>query len=135
MKLKTIPFEGELTEDQVSNIKKWVETLRSGGYMQGRGLLIKENSYCCLGVACKIKGVKSDGHGFFIGKERRSLSPCSNWFKEEYGFNYEDGVVLDPTYGKVDLMFVNDEYEFTFEKIADVIEACFIHRKEIELKC
>lgn len=39
--------------------KKWVEALRSGEYKQGQGALHRadEDTYCCLGVACKISNV------------------------------------------------------------------------------
>jgi hypothetical protein len=43
-----------------SDVKKWVEALRSGDYQQGGGILCKEDEisddydYCCLGVACDI---------------------------------------------------------------------------------
>lgn len=41
---------------------KWVAALRSGEYKQGKNTLIsinedKGNTYCCLGVACAIKGI------------------------------------------------------------------------------
>ena len=34
--------------------KRWVEALRSGGYRQGKSRLCKDDSYCCLGVACDL---------------------------------------------------------------------------------
>ncbi len=36
--------------------KRWVEALRSGKYVQGRGGLRdnKNNTYCCLGVLCDL---------------------------------------------------------------------------------
>ena len=43
-----------------SDVKKWVEALRSGDYQQAKGILCKEDEisgdfyYCCLGVACDI---------------------------------------------------------------------------------
>jgi hypothetical protein len=34
---------------------KWVEALRSGKYVQGKGMLrFKDNNFCCLGVLCDI---------------------------------------------------------------------------------
>jgi len=37
---------------------KWLEALRSEKYVQGDGVLYKESedSFCCLGVACKMYG-------------------------------------------------------------------------------
>lgn len=37
-----------------SNAKLWIEKLRSGEFAQTRGRLRKDNSYCCLGVACEL---------------------------------------------------------------------------------
>ncbi len=38
--------------------EKWVKALRSGVYTQGSNQLFNErdNSYCCLGLACEIAG-------------------------------------------------------------------------------
>ena len=55
-----------LTKNQIINIRKWIEALRSGDYEQGEGFLISvhldndtdtmyENfSYCCMGVYAEI---------------------------------------------------------------------------------
>lgn len=42
--------------------KKWVEALRSGEYKQGSNRLYSyyDNSYCCLGVACRIAGYSEE---------------------------------------------------------------------------
>lgn len=39
--------------------EKWVAALRSGKYKQGKDFLYNkdEDTYCCLGVACKVAGV------------------------------------------------------------------------------
>ena len=34
--------------------QEWVNALRSGKYKQGKDRLRKNDSYCCLGVACEI---------------------------------------------------------------------------------
>lgn len=42
--------------------KKWVAALRSGKYKQGEYNLYdshNNNSYCCLGVACKVAGIRN----------------------------------------------------------------------------
>lgn len=36
------------------NAKKWVETLRSGRFEQGKKWLCVDGKYCCLGVACEL---------------------------------------------------------------------------------
>lgn len=39
--------------------KKWVEALRSGHFKQGKGSMhwAHKNTYCCLGVLCKINNL------------------------------------------------------------------------------
>ena len=38
---------------------KWVKALRSGKYKKGKGALrARDNTFCCLGVLCDIKGRK-----------------------------------------------------------------------------
>src|ERR1700723_2651819 len=58
----------------VKFIRKWVEALRSRKYKQGQGKLRTKREtrdsvdrFCCLGVACDIKGVKHDNchDGYF----------------------------------------------------------------------
>ena len=48
--------------------KKWVEALRSGIYKQGRGQLVKEDKFCCLGVLCDLYG-KTYKQGHWIGNQ------------------------------------------------------------------
>lgn len=33
---------------------RWVSALRSGDYKQGKGLLRKDDKFCCLGVLCEL---------------------------------------------------------------------------------
>lgn len=45
--------------------KKWIEALRSGKYTQGKFFLQStNNTYCCLGVACRVAGIKRDLRDF-----------------------------------------------------------------------
>lgn len=41
--------------------QKWVAALRSGEYKQGIGFLKTEQGYCCLGVACAMLGIPTEG--------------------------------------------------------------------------
>ena len=45
------------------NQEAWLKALESGEYKQCKGSLSTGGGYCCLGVACKVKGMK--------GKESR----------------------------------------------------------------
>lgn len=137
--MKTIPFTGELTEEQKKNILFWIEELRSGKYEQGDGRLVKNDCYCCLGVACKIQNLEQSYNLFHLNDNNYEEFPPSNWFIEKFGF---DGEVTDVTsrihsdipsgYSGV-LSNLNDIAHFNFNQIADVIEACFINRVEIEI--
>lgn len=55
---------------------KWVEALRSGEYRQGEGRLYDNatNTFCCLGVLCKITGMSllgADREGLELGPSQR----------------------------------------------------------------
>jgi hypothetical protein len=118
-----------------ANAKKWVEALRSGDYSQTTGQLHvtvdSEDRYCCLGVACKLAvegGVMvstdqhtQDGVITHTYDQNASLLPTSviKWL----GLKECDGTYLkdDGDFSST-LAEDNDEHDFTFEQIADVIE-------------
>ena len=92
----------------------WLKALRSGDYKQGRGKMLLNNKYCCIGVGCIVLGVpeeKLKDHGFpydyvderipefFIKRSR-------NTFMDELGFMNDR----------------NDREHKSFEEIADWIE-------------
>ena len=67
-----------MTETQASNIRKWYDALMSGKYKQVRGRLRRRlkgggYGYCCLGVACKVLGVRMDGREFLPIKATEAL--------------------------------------------------------------
>jgi hypothetical protein len=43
-----------LTSTQTLFIQRWIDTLRSGKYQQGRHQLRRDDAYCCLGVLCDM---------------------------------------------------------------------------------
>jgi len=57
--------------------EKWLKALRSGGYEQGRTVLHsnKDNTYCCLGVACDISGIDNET------MDRNTSIPSNSDFK------------------------------------------------------
>lgn len=90
---------------------KWVKALRSN-LNQDSGTLYSSdgNSYCCLGVACKVAGVSKDryeGHGY--------ITECIK--------NYQKVPVLLHDEGEIPrgLAFLNDN-EVPFEVIAGFIQ-------------
>lgn len=36
----------------------WIDALRSGKYVQGHSKLYSDGKYCCLGVLCRVAGIK-----------------------------------------------------------------------------
>lgn len=79
---------------------RWIEALRSGEYRQARNAMNRDNeSYCCLGVLCLVGGVPADGGSF------------------AYGFAWSNGVVAS------EYMALNDKRQWSFDQIADYIEA------------
>jgi len=41
-------------QKKIDLMKRWIAALRSGEYKQGRGQLVDNGKYCCLGVLCDI---------------------------------------------------------------------------------
>lgn len=41
-----------------ANQEKWLKALESDEFSQTKGRLQCDDSYCCLGVACRVAGVK-----------------------------------------------------------------------------
>ena len=99
--------------------KSWIEALRSGHYRQGTGSLRQTDSdadpsYCCLGVACSVAGVKE--------------SEIKGEWIDDYECYYES--VPEVLHGEADnnelveaLSSMNDnDDQFTFDDIADWID-------------
>jgi len=136
--MKTIPLKEPLKQFQIDNCRQWIEALRSGKYRQIDGVLASENgSFCCLGVACEIKNmarvIQDDGIlGFKYLNNINDSMPDFNYFEFTYGFL--PTTRLAKGLGGIELMLseLNDNFGFTFDKIADVIEAACINRVEIE---
>lgn len=97
---------------------KWVNALRSGNYKQGAGYLKitkkNETTFCCLGVLCDvmdIPSVKLDNSR--VSSFDGNSATLSLSILQKAGLNEED---------QTDLINMNDDQEYTFEKIADYIE-------------
>ncbi len=79
-------FVSNLTEQQVNNIKSWIEALRSGEYQQSNGKLKNINlidlpgeSFCCLGVLCDIT------------IKKQLVSDTVQWEKDEFIISLPNG--------------------------------------------
>ncbi len=105
-------------------IKKWIEALRSGKYTQTKRVLQDTNNgYCCLGVACKvlIPEDKQFTHTVFNNLKGNMPAEQPNapeWLKMmDSDFEEKTGRYLTS---------LNDNYDFTFEDIANVLEEVYI---------
>lgn len=131
-------------------LRLWVAALRSGQYRQAKGALVKRVdgaiSYCCLGVACEV----AIANGLKVEVAEREteggLGPARSYDYEHtllpgsvrkfYGLEDSDPYLpLDPTDedSSVNLASsLNDDHDFSFEEIAEVIEYAFDLKEETD---
>lgn len=114
---------------------RWVSALRSGDYKQGKGLLRKDDKFCCLGVLCELAvaaGVigfevnadpddddQYDGATHIYG-EGENVHYLPDEVVTWAGIEYFNPVVPVGTFRK-QLAQINDEGR-PFSEIADLIE-------------
>lgn len=103
------------------DIKKWVRALRSGKYEQTKQSLQDSEGFCCLGVACKLFNPNhpTETVANFLqgGLPERSFRDPEWLEKINNHFSQLTEIALSE---------LNDEEEFTFDEIADVLEAVYI---------
>lgn len=122
---------------------RWVAALRSGRYPQTWGALRTSEGYCCLGVLCDVrdpslwkpferpKGYLNSDHpteGDLVGE------PDVTYTYLEAAATLPDGVSewarlidndpdINLAFDIVQLSVLNDDFQYDFNQIADVIEA------------
>lgn len=101
------------------DIQVWVKALRSGKYKQTKGTLQNNQGYCCLGVACDLFiENKETNNGFLIGGLPLFQSHCPYWLQ---------GICSDfQIKAGHHLSALNDIQNFSFDEIADILEAVYI---------
>ena len=125
--------------------KKWVEALRSGNYLQGKGRLCSvteddDKYFCCLGVLCDLyEREHSDMFGIVQTIEDMNDFDYDYDIKHEVSYDYStltlpqsvmewsgikhgDGTFTSDIEGETSLALLNDELELTFDEIANIIE-------------
>lgn len=96
--------------------KTWIAALRSGKYKQGRGLLRpSEDTYCCLGVACKCQGIEVDEE--IPGYDGYTIESGTDYENRTFALN----LGLNPFLIQ-ELVEMNDIEEASFDEIADFLE-------------
>lgn len=94
-----------ITQEQKTN---WLDGLRSGKYIQGRGSLERDEKYCCLGVLCKTIGIKFQGDA------------CIDDKGNSLGYGPIDDLIFHGNH--LTLVGMNDEEDADFNEIANWIE-------------
>ncbi len=127
---KTVMIDGyEVSKD---TLQEWCDVLRSGKYKQTKGKLQWETRFCCLGLGCHI----------FIPQDKKELKEVGTlkgsypsdqlyapgWLKRiNEDFCYKTGCNLSLLNDFGDEINTINPSPFTFDEIADVIEAVYIH--------
>jgi hypothetical protein len=112
----------------------WVAALRSGEYEQGRGLLVQSSAsgdrHCCLGVLCKLAvkaglATRTRPLGYRVGLEPPELRVLPQVVEQWAGLVGSCAQTNSTTANgnPITLATLNDERGYTFEMIADLIEA------------
>lgn len=130
------------------NAQKLVEALRSGEFSQTAGQLRKEDSFCCLGVACELyrrenpdtsswEGNLNEIPKFQISSEDGIVHRSSDWLplpvREWLGFTGASGNFhaseitvshgIDMTYLTLAALAAMNDARASFEYIASFIES------------
>lgn len=112
-----------------NNASKWVASLRSGKYKQGRMALRKNDKFCCLGVACDLyasdhpdfEDVHSyDGVHFYGENNEHYILPME--VKEWLGL-YDSGGQFKNSDGTTTTLADLNDWDSSFDEIANIIES------------
>lgn len=108
-------------------LKTWIEALRSGHYKQTKGKLQNAKGYCCLGVACEVlipepkKAVK-----YLKGIHPKHQPNAPEWLKDiSANFVWD---TIGTTNECITLIDLNDKLGYTFDEIADLLEAVYVYK-------
>lgn len=104
----------ELTPDQIKELTRWADYLRTSGLQQGSGRLRTGDEYCCLGVYCEM--VDPDG---WEAESYKQFAMSHRGMETELPLEYEQALGIVHI-GEA-FAAMNDDLSYTFEKIADEI--------------
>lgn len=125
-------------EEILANRRTWLAALRSGNLQQATGTLARRPGpdseawgYCCLGVACEVLGIEKriDYTTISYGIDEAGWSdshlPAAAMHRLGFTSVLPELVMPHPQDGyvtNVSLASLNDDFDFTFDQIADAIE-------------
>ncbi len=108
--------------------ERWLAALESGEYEQAKGRLVDGCAFCCLGVACQLEGLPTNGGSEFVdGDQTLEDGELSRRLSRKLGLYGPSGglktpvVIADKKYPS--LIALNDDAEWTFVQIAAYIRA------------
>lgn len=107
-----------------NEVKTWIRALRSGDYKQTTGSLQSADGFCCLGVACDLfipKKEKQLGKkGFLVGCNVSDQPAAPKWLLDIQSVGFSEA-------HRESLVYLNDVEKLTFNEIADLLQAVYIH--------
>lgn len=129
------------------NIKKVVDALRSGEYLQGNGALEYvdlegKTRNCCLGVACRV--AVANGVDLLVISSAGSLNLGNGQYVDKLGFdgmgdflpnavmdwlgipNHSPALNVVGRFNAVTATMMNDDLKYDFNRIADAFEDTFL---------
>jgi hypothetical protein len=118
-------------DENIEQIKAWIEALRSGRFKQGVSVLeTADHRFCCLGVACRIfippdkfLMTMHESNTHLSGTTPHDQPNAPNWLQQ---INSDFATKIEIN----DWSFIelNDTGRFTFDEIADLIQAVYIDK-------
>ena len=105
----------------------WLEALRSGKYKQTRDKLENRGGFCCLGVACDVLIPRElqkrnsnyyEQNNWLHGGSPKAQPNAPEWLKR---INEDFGAITGQ-----ELTVLNDVEGFSFDEIADLLQAVYI---------
>lgn len=118
-----------MNKPNLTLIANWITALRSGKYKQTQAFLGRHEeeheSFCCLGVACEIAGIKRQlTDTLIIYDDQDSLAPKQA--SDLYGFDLNGTGFYFPALDQTrELYIANDNGNQTFAQIARALELHF----------
>lgn len=125
------------------------DALRSGEFPQGHNMLrTHDDKYCCLGVACEVArlngiGIKWDAltggcacedcnesRWNFDGTAEALGRNVADWygFDIDKHFSADVEIGTDEDLGTITMINANDDLKWTFDQIADALEAKYLNK-------
>ena len=99
-------------------LTRWTTALRSGQYIQTKFSLRSDEGYCCLGVYCDLASYPRWIRRLGVWHFGAQLFRLSGYLMDKIGL---DEVAVN------DLISMNDDLSYTFDRIASELEHYHLH--------